>query len=700
MIIDNFVNYKYLFHKYLLKITNPQKRIEYLKINEIITNPIRKYILHIHCYDLKYFEKYFTTIFDNYNNLFDIIITYCEGEILDLKNNYNIIWLKIVNKGADIGGKICAINYLNSSKVEYSHILFVHSKTDQSDRENFLKPFESRAKLIIGLIENSNFPIDAIFPNYHNIVYDEKNNTHTIKYNLKYLNDFLLWLGINYNPKKINYFNGTNTFIFSKRLIDFIFGDEKLLTIYNTLNESNTFDYCWYRKKYNIKEKDIFKVFEDYQTKGNIGNCFNDLTKSLPNCCVEHMFERAWINIITHLGYNYLCLPTEKIFDYYKIKLNAIYFPQYHNSPENNKFWGDGFTEWTLLKPYPDKITINQTDIPILKPHSDIGYYSLDSIDTFKSQCAIANTYGLSGFVIYHYWFGNSHSVLNKVEKHILSGQIDYKFCFSWANEPWTKRWDGLNNSVLIAQDYEDEDNFTHIDYLIKFFKLPNYIKTENGECIFYIYNFHHIRKHFEKIKKKWKMRLSEQRLKIKFISTSNAVGYNKNHGSNIKFDFIPMSLTKYWKSYSNSNSISNINQLVDKITQHWELDYDNVISYIDKVELTTSHIGLCGRWNNIVRRQGIGGHLHITNYTSDKFDKLLMRLIVKIILKQINKFETKEILKYNVKKIINNNLNYNIDECVIIINAWNEWNEQAVIEPTNYEGYINLEIIKYYYNL
>ena len=376
------------------------------------------------------------------------------------------------------------------------------------------------------------------------------------------------------------------------------------------------------------------------------------------------------------------------------IKLNAIYFPQFHNSKENNKFWGDGFTEWTLLKPFQDNITIRENSIPILKPHADIGYYSLDNINTFKSQCVMAKSYGLNGFVIYHYWFGNSHSVLDKVEEHILTGEIDIKFCFSWANEPWTKRWDGLNNSVLIEQDYEDVNNFTHIDYLIKFFKLPNYMRTEEGECIFYIYNFAHIKNHFGQIEKKWKNRMREQGLKIKFISTSNAIGYNKNYGTDIKYDFVPMSLTRKWKSYSNSKS-DLVNH--DKINRHWELDYVDVIAHIDKIDLSATHIGLCGRWNNIVRRQGIGGHLHITNYSLDKFNDLLMRLVVNIILKYVNKFETREILKYNIKKNNYRDRNYKIDECVIIINAWNEWNEQAVLEPTEFEDYSNLEIIKYF---
>jgi hypothetical protein len=147
------------------------------------------------------------------------------------------------------------------------------------------------------------------------------------------------------------------------------------------------------------------------------------------------------------------------------------------------------------------------------------------------------------------------------------------------------------------------------------------------------------------------------------------------------------MSLTRKWKSYTNSQS--NIVNY-DKIIQHWELDYDNIITRIDNInnDLSTTHIGLCERCNNIIRKQRIGAHIHITNYILDKFDKLLMKLIIKIILKYKNKFETKKILKYNIVK----NNYYKIDECVININAWNE---QVVLEPSDYDKYSNLEIIK-----
>lgn len=699
---DSNNRFPYLFHKYILNISNPYEPITYLHIDKPDKTMSSEYYLHIHCYDLFKLKEYFDKIIINYNQLFNIIITYSIGSINTNDITYkNIIWLKINNKGADIGGKICAINYLLTNNIKYKFVLFIHSKTDSIDRENFIAPFETRPELIINLMESTNPRLDAIFPNYHNIVYNikTKTNAHTIKYNYRYLNDFFNYLGIKYEPNKLNWFNGTNIFIFSKKMIDLVFGTDNIFILYNVLNQDNSFDFEWYRKKYNIKDKDLNTVYSHYKSNSNIGNHFADKTKSIPNCCIEHMFERTWINILKYYGLNYLCLPKERICDYFNIKIRAIYFPQYHNSVENNKFWGEGFTEWTLLKPFADNINIRGNNIPILKPHPDIGYYSLDNINTFKSQCEMAKSYGLDGFVIYHYWFGNSHSVLNKVEEHILSGEIDFKFCFSWANEPWTKRWDGLNNDTLIEQNYEDENDFTHIEYLVKFFLMPNYIKNSEGECLFYIYNFSHIKEHFERIKIKWNKYLLKYNLVIQFISTENALPSNKKYGTDIRFDFLPMSLTRNWKSYLNSQCDLD-NYVNGKISQHWELDYDDIIDYISKIDLSTKHIGISGRWNNIVRRQGIGGHLHIINYTLEKFNKLLMKLIVQVILKQINKFESVDILKYNVKKIDNINSNIKIDDHVFIINAWNEWNEQAVIEPSNIDEYFSLKIIKYFIDL
>jgi hypothetical protein len=167
-----------LFHKYLLNVSRPEKPINYININNYLINKDIKYYLHIHCFDLEKLEEYFGLIINNYFGLYGIIITYSNGEIINKYKN-NVIWLKIINKGADIGGKICAINYLQTNNYDYKFILFLHSKTDQIDRENYLKPFENRAELIINLMESSNPVLDVIFPDYHNIVYNTKNNFHS-----------------------------------------------------------------------------------------------------------------------------------------------------------------------------------------------------------------------------------------------------------------------------------------------------------------------------------------------------------------------------------------------------------------------------------------------------------------------------------------------------------------------------------------
>jgi len=410
------------------------------------------------------------------------------------------------------------------------------------------------------------------------------------------------------------------------------------------------------------------------------------------------MFEKSWINIIKHLNINWICLSGEKIFDFYNIKMNAIYFPQYHNSSENNKFWGKVFTEKTLLKPYPDEIMISGKPIQILKPHDDIGYYSLDSIDVFKKQIQIALTYGLNGFVIYHYWFGNSHSVLDKVEQHILTGQIDFPFCFSWANEPWTKRWDGLPNDMLIEQLYEDESDFTHINYLIKFFQMKNYIKNSQGACLLYIYNYSHIRKHIEKILFKWRKQLDKSNLQIEIISTENAMQSNKKYGTKIRFDFLPMSQTNTWVSHTNSELI--IANEKKNISQHYEIDYEFLIEKFNSSKIYDDyHFGIPLNWNNIVRRNGLS-HLHTNNISDVNLKIMILRTISKIILKYINCVCFKPIDKYNIIKYYYGEINYNLDNNVMIINAWNEWNEQAVLEPNKFNGYMNLLVFKNIFNI
>ena len=125
---NKYNNFSYLFHKYILKLSDPNEQITYLKITKSkseLNFTTFKFYLHIHCFNIDLINIYFNTIINNFSNKFGIIITYCEG----LNDNINIdnsVLLKIINKGADIGAKINAINYLQINSINYEYVLFVH----------------------------------------------------------------------------------------------------------------------------------------------------------------------------------------------------------------------------------------------------------------------------------------------------------------------------------------------------------------------------------------------------------------------------------------------------------------------------------------------------------------------------------------------------------------------------------------------
>lgn len=195
------------------------------------------------------------------------------------------------------------------------------------------------------------------------------------------------------------------------------------------------------------------------------------------NLGLEHIIERLIPTMIP--GSIAEITPAPRIF--------ALYFPQYHTFPENDRFWGANFTEWTLLKPYEPK----EGDPPVRKPlpveEGGLGYYNLLNYDTRKRQADLAKHYGVTGFTYYHYWFSGSHAPDNHLimtglfDKLLEDGEPNLPFFLSWANEPWNRRWTGEEGEVLLSQEYGDKEEWTeHFMYLLKFFQHPNYEKV-NG---------------------------------------------------------------------------------------------------------------------------------------------------------------------------------------------------------------------------
>ena len=159
-------------------------------------------------------------------------------------------------------------------------------------------------------------------------------------------------------------------------------------------------------------------------------------------------------------------------------KIIAFYLPQFHSIPENDQSYGKGFTEWTNTKKagplFPGH---NQPRTPL-----NDNYYCLLDEGVMEKQARLAKQYGVYGFCYYHYWFKGGKKLLEKpLEMMLKNPNIDIPFCLCWANENWTKRWDGGNHEVIVEQDYGNLDELdTHIDYLCDFFADSRYIRVDD----------------------------------------------------------------------------------------------------------------------------------------------------------------------------------------------------------------------------
>ena len=166
------------------------------------------------------------------------------------------------------------------------------------------------------------------------------------------------------------------------------------------------------------------------------------------------------------------------------VKVLAYYLPQFHPIPENDLWHGQGFTEWTKVRASNPLFTGHyQQHIP----HSDIGYYLLDSPETLKQQAALMQRSGVFGQVFYHYWFSGKLILEEPAQLLLANADIDMPFCFCWANENWTRAWDGNTDDILLGQDYSAADAIAFIRYLIPFFSDSRYIKID-GRAVLFIY--------------------------------------------------------------------------------------------------------------------------------------------------------------------------------------------------------------------
>ena len=211
------------------------------------------------------------------------------------------------------------------------------------------------------------------------------------------------------------------------------------------------------------------------------------------------------------------------------IKILAFYLPQFHPTPENDLWWGKGFTEWTnVTKAKPLFRNHYQPKLP-----KDLGFYDLRVPETRLEQATMAKEYGISAFCYWHYWFGNGRRLLNKPFDEVLeSGQPDFPFCLAWANSSWQGFDYGCNNerNLLIKQEYPGTlDYINHFNTVLPAFKDSRYFKID-GKPVFLIFQPTEL-PDCKKFIKLWQTLAIKNGLEgIFFIAqTENVEGYNKS---------------------------------------------------------------------------------------------------------------------------------------------------------------------------
>jgi len=369
-------------------------------------------------------------------------------------------------------------------------------------------------------------------------------------------------------------------------------------------------------------------------------------------------------------------------------KVIPLYLPQFHNIPENDEWWGKGFTEWINVKNAKPLFNgHNQPRVPL-----NDNYYDLSDVETLKWQCKTAKDYGIYGFAMYHYWF-NGHKLLEKPMEMLLANpDIDINYCISWANHDWTDAWKCKDCAprTLIAHDFDDENDWVnHFNYMLKFFKDPRYMK-ENNKPILIIYIPNLISK-LNKLLDKWTEIAKENGFDgLTYIYQSAASSYDGNWDKS-KFSYgiemNPQYINLLTQSQKEPQQISfRLVKIVRKIKKalgikrsldfrgynHKEvrrLDYDVCWRSIISHKPVSRKMIPCAftDWDNTPRHKA-NGYLY-DGADPDKFGKYFY-----------------ELLKKSDKE-------YDTD--MIFVFAWNEWAEGGYLEPDSRNGFGYLENIK-----
>lgn len=352
------------------------------------------------------------------------------------------------------------------------------------------------------------------------------------------------------------------------------------------------------------------------------------------------------------------------------IKTIAIHLPQFHPIPENDRWWGQGFTEWTnVVNASPRFRDHYQPHLP-----SDLGFYDLRLEESRVAQAELARQYGLQGFCYYHYWFNGKRLLNRPLDDLLASRKPDFPFMLCWANENWTRRWDGKDQEVLMHQEYSEADDINHMQFLCeRFFSDSRYIRV-NNKPFFVIYR-PGLNPRMQKTIETWRhiaLKSGIGEVYIGYMRTMDDLMSFEGSGFDCAIEFQPDFSDLSRRIYE-----SIWNRVLRKLGVKESPFIDNRVfdygAYARKMMAERSIVhsvypGITPMWDNAARRKK--GATIFANSTPEKYGQWLKHIV-----------DSYEKVQDSSK--------------FIFINAWNEWAEGNHLEPCQRWGRQYLEATK-----
>ena len=339
------------------------------------------------------------------------------------------------------------------------------------------------------------------------------------------------------------------------------------------------------------------------------------------------------------------------------VALYAFFLPQFHPIPENDLWWGKGFTEWTnVSKALPRFRGHYQPHLP-----ADLGFYDLRLPDTLRAQAQLAKRYGIAGFCFYYYWFGGKRLLEQPIRALLASSDIELPFFISWANENWTRRWDGKESEVLLEQRYSREDDLALADAFLEYTRDPRYVRID-GRPLLMLYHPALLPDAAATVRR-WRERFVARGEADPYILTVHRQGdvAPPDRGIDGAFEFPPAGFGV------EDRHREDFHHFYDLDFRGGVYSYDELVAANERTVAAPYPVfkGVCPAWDNEPRRTKAGIVCH--GSTPRKYGAWLARACRTTLATQPP------------------------SRRLVFVNAWNEWAEGTHLEPDRHFGHAYL---------